>query len=916
MNRETVTTTLRWLGDWPWYIGLTAASVLALVAWLLYRREAGAMRPAFRILLPLLRACAVFLIVVLVGGPVLHHRKVIGELARLVILLDGSESMQLADPGMDSGRKIQILERLGMLDSGTVNLDLPQASTALAEARSLAEGLKTMEAPSAGDFKKIAGDFAALVAKADELFAKSGKDAGQLARFRTEVAAPAAELAARDVKSVDDGKRAAEDLTKLADAAGRWSAAIAGLFQQALGAEGANPAVKGALAEFDALPRWQRVRALLMDGKPEDKLLARLAGRFDLQLATLDNGEVKRIWQANTSDTPLPGTLPKPEGAITNLTSGLEFSVGSEQKAGKGAVLLITDGQQNAGGSPLETARVLAGKNMPVFTLGTGSQVPPLDLAILRTVVPESVYHEDVVRGEILLKEEAPANQPITLTVKDGDKVVWEKQLVTEAKPTLTVPFEFPVKELAAARLKALPEGVEALGVPLELKVGVTALDGERELSNNESGLRFRAVTQKRKVLLVDGRSRWETRYLKNLYQRDEKWEVHAAIAGMRGESGFVRGDKEGNFPADKAALDAYELIIFGEVPKALLKPEEIRWIADFVGKRGGAILFIDGARGHLRQYGDTPLGALLPVDYEDVKAPVGLKSLRLAGRAAQLAPFALTTDLATNAEAWAKLPVPKSVVGVKPLPGAEVLIEADAAGGPVPLAVLRPFGPGKVYYHAFDDSWRWRYEVADKFHVKFWNQIAGFVAEEPFAARDKYVLLDAGKLTYEPGEQAAIRARLRSGEGKPVTDATVNAVLTRDGKQVASINLTSDEGGLYRGKTAALEPGDYEVTIESAAVPEGKIQARTEFKVEAGQKIERTLLSVNEDLLRQISLTSGGQYFREEQIDRIVKLLEPMSAGNIEESETALLESKWWFALLVLLLTLEWLIRKRVGML
>ena len=916
MKRETVTTTLRWLGDWPWYIGLTAASVLALVAWLLYRREAGGMRPAFRILLPLLRALAVFLIVVLLGGPVLHHRKVIGELARLVILLDGSESMQLADPGMDSGRKIQILERLGMLDPGAVNLDQPQASAALAEARSLAEGLKTMEAPSADALKKIAGDFAALVAKADGLFAKSGKEAEPLARFRTEVAAPAAELAAREIKSMDDGKRATEDLTKLADAAGRWSAQIAGMFQQALGAEGANPAVKSALAKFDALPRWQRVQALLMNGKPEDKLLAKLAGKFDLQLATLDNGEVKRIWQANSGDTPLPGSLPKPEGAVTNLTSGLDFSVSSEQKAGKGAVLLITDGQQNAGDSPLATAKVLAGKKMPVFTLGTGSQVPPLDLAVLRTVVPESVYHEDVVRGEILLKEEAPANQPITLTVRDGDKVVWEKQLVTGAKPTLTVPFEFPVKELAAARLKALPEGVEALGVPLELKVSVTALDGERELSNNESNLRFRAVTQKRKVLLVDGRPRWETRYLKNLYQRDEKWEVHAAIAGMRGESGFVRGDKEGNFPVDKAALDAYELIIFGEVPKALLKPEEIRWIADFVGKRGGAILFIDGARGHLRQYGDTPLGPLLPVDYEDVKAPVGLKSLRLAGRAVQLAPFALTADLATNAEAWAKLPVPKSVVGVKPLPGAETLIEADSANGPVPLAVLRPFGPGKVYYHAFDDSWRWRYEVADKFHVKFWNQIAGFVAEEPFAARDKYVLLDAGKLTYEPGEQAAIRARLRSGEGKPVTDATVNAVLSRDGKQVASINLTSDEGGLYRGKTAALEPGNYEVTIESAAVPEGKIQARTEFKVEAGQKIERTLLSVNEDLLRQISLTSGGQYFREEQIDQIVKLLEPMSAGNIEESETSLLESKWWFALLVLLLTLEWLIRKRVGML
>jgi len=148
------------------------------------------------------------------------------------------------------------------------------------------------------------------------------------------------------------------------------------------------------------------------------------------------------------------------------------------------------------------------------------------------------------------------------------------------------------------------------------------------------------------------------------------------------------------------------------------------------------------------------------------------------------------------------------------------------------------------------------------------------------------------------------------------VTDATVTAVLTRDGQRVASIGLTPDEGGLFRGKTAALEAGSYQVEIESAVVPEGQIKVRTEFKVEAKQNMERTLLSVNEDLLRQISLTSGGQYFREEQVDQILKLLEPLSAGNIRESETPLLESKWWFGLLVLLLTGEWLIRKRVGML
>ncbi|MCX6878172.1 MAG: hypothetical protein NTW21_30830 [Verrucomicrobia bacterium] len=812
MKPESVTHSLRWAGDWPWYAGLTAAALLALAAWLLYRREVGGMRPLFRFLLPLLRATAVLLIVILLGGPLIHHRAVVGQLARLIILVDGSESMQLADPGMDAARKLRILERLAMLDPGTVNPDHAQAATNLA----------------------------------------------------------------------DDP----------------------------------NPAVNNALAKFDALPRWQRVRALLLDGKPGQCLLARLGTQFDVQLATLDNSEVKPVWRSGTGDTPLPDALPKPVGSITDLTSGLAFGVSSQQQAGPGAVLLISDGQHNAGEPPLETAKVLAGKKLPVFTLGTGSEHAPRDLAILRTRVPDSVFHEDMVRGEIVLKEEVAAGLPITLSVKDGDKLVWEQQLVTEASTHRSVPFEFPVKEPAAARLKALPQGAETSAVAIDLQVSVTPLDGERELSNNESRIRFRAVTQKRKILLLDGRPRWETRYLKNLYQRDEKWDVNTVVAGMKTATGFARGSKEGTFPADKATLDSYELVIFGDVPRDLLKPEELRWLADFVGKRGGGLILIDGTRGHLREYADTPLGPLLPVAHAKANPPTGVNAFVLTGRAPELAAFALSEELAANAGVWAKLPPPRSVAGVQPLPGAEVLIEGEAVGGRVPLAVLRPFGAGLVYFHAFDDSWRWRFEVADTYHVRFWNQLAGFVLEEPFAARDKCLSLDAGKLTYEPGEPADIRARLRSGEGKTVTDATVAAVLWRDGKRVATLGLTPDPGGVFRGKTAALEAGNYEVTIETAAIPEGQIKVRAEFKVEARQNAERTLLSVNEDLLRQIALTSGGSYFREEQADQLVKLLEPLAAGSIRESETPLLESRWWFGGIVLLLTLEWLIRKRVGML
>lgn len=919
MNREQVTTTLHWTGDWPWYVGLSLAAGLGIVAFFLYRRDT---RSGFlSVLLPGLRAAAIFFIVLMLAGPVLHHRKVIGELARVIVCLDASDSMQLTDAAMDAGRKIAIAKRLGLLDQTGAALDLPKASERLGDARSIAASLAAVDPASAGDqVQKAQKDFAAAISEAAALFGKTSPDREVLDRFRAELTDPVAKLAQAPTGNGDERRKVATDLARVGDLAGRWAAEVSDIFQRRLENDPAASALKAALAKVDSMPRWQRIQALLLEGKPEQKILPELAKKHDVQVVLLENGAVKQFWQPGGENPALPATLPPTAGEITDLTSGLQFAVGDQTKAEKGAVLLFTDGQHNSGEAPLDTARILGGRKMPVYTVGVGSQVPPRDLAIVRVVVPDSVFFEDRVRGEVVLKEEVPSGLPFTLTIKDGDKTVFEKALLSEGKALRRVPFEFSVKELAEDRLKdtANRDGYEVLGAAMDLKAIVTGLEGDREASNNESAVRFRAVTQKRKILIVDGRPRWETRYLRNLFSRDEKWEVNLVMAGATNESGFIRGDKDGTFPSDAKLLDGYDLIVFGEVPKTILKEDEMKWIADFVGKRGGAVVFIDGSRGTLRQYADTPIGPMIPVEWPAGAGPLrsGVKSLSLTERASSIGAFSLTADLGSNAETWTKLPAPHWMSGGQPLPGSEILVEGDAGSGKVAAAVLRPFGAGRVYYQAFDDSWRWRFEVADLYHVKFWNQLASFVAEQPFAARDKYAQVDAGQLTYNPGEQADLRARLRGVDGKPITDAAVSAALFRNGTKVATIPLNPDEGGLYRGKTAALEPGNYEMALESGALPEGELKARTQFKVSAGTSLERTMLALNEELLRQVSVASGGEYYREEKADSLLAKLAPLSSGNVIESDTVLWQSWWWFLPIVGLLMVEWILRKRAGML
>ncbi len=914
MKHEHVTTTLRWTGDWPWFASVGVALLLGIIVWCLYRRDTLSQRPWLRICLPSLRALAVILIVLMLSGPVLHHRKVIGELARLFLCIDASESMQLTDSAMDAGRKIALARRLGLLDGASVPLDLPTAAAALADARGIADRLPPPEALTGEMWGKLSSEFAAKVTEAGTLLAKAAPGSDDLARLRAEIAAPAQELVRRQFSGTDDQVRANGDLTRLGEMAGRFSLKISALFEKQIESDASSAPLRSALAKFDSLPRWQRLQALLLEGPPEKRVLARLSERHDVQLILLDGGDAKPLWHSSTGDSAPPAGLPKPVAQSTNLTAGLKFAAEAAGGAEKSAVVLFTDGQHNSGEAPLDAARILAGRKTSVYSVGFGSQVPPRDVAVLRVVAPDSVFFEDRVRGEVFIKEEIPAGEPYTLSIKDGGKIVWEKPIVSVGKGVRREPFEFPIKELADARMKQQTQGYEIAGAPLQLTAEVSAIEGDRELSNNTAPLRFRAVTQKRKILILDGRARWETRYLRNLFDRDEKWEVNAVIAGATSDAGFVRGEKAGTFPISRKALDAYDLVLFGEVPRGALKDEELTWLSEFVAKRGGAIAFIDGPRGILRGYTGTPLAPLFPVEWIGAGLQDTVKSLALVGRAQSIGAFMVGADSTTNADTWAKMQPPHFMAQVKALPGAEVLLEAS--GSHMPAAVLRTFGAGRVYYHAFDESWRWRYEVADLFHVRFWNQLGDYIGEAPFAARDKFVQLDAGQLTYQPGEQADIRARLRDAEGRPVSDASVNAVLWRDGQRVATITLSPDEGGLYRGRTTALDSGSYELSVDTAAVPAEQLKARTQFAVTARENAERTLLSLNEDLLRRVSLAGGGEYLREENADALVEKLAPLSSGQVIESDTVLWQSWWWFIPIVLLLTIEWILRKRFGLL
>ncbi len=68
-------------------------------------------------------------------GPVLRHRQVIGELGQVKIYFDASESMTMQDGHMSTGRKLLIAEQLGWLGEGKLDASLFHAADRLRAAR-------------------------------------------------------------------------------------------------------------------------------------------------------------------------------------------------------------------------------------------------------------------------------------------------------------------------------------------------------------------------------------------------------------------------------------------------------------------------------------------------------------------------------------------------------------------------------------------------------------------------------------------------------------------------------------------------------------------------------------------------------------------------------------------------------------
>jgi len=590
-------------------------------------------------------------------------------------------------------------------------------------------------------------------------------------------------------------------------------------------------------------------------------------------------------------------------------------------------VILLGDGRHNWGQAPQAKALELVARNAPVFPVVMAPDSPPKDIAITEAQAQAStVFQGTTLPVEVVVRATQWPRGPIQLRLeRSPDESGKRPPPIVE---TIAHPGGDAIHRVTL-RAKLDQPGPQTITITAE---SASAVD--RFPTNNRRTIRVNAVKERARVLLVDGEARWEFHYLHTALGRDPNMDVRSVVFRQPritpASDDDVRkfGIPARKLPAEAETLSAYDCVILGDVEPEQFTMADRERMEKYVAESGGTLVISAGKRAmpisYLKEEND-PIRRLLPIREPRIwSEKLGFRlSPTVEGSSSWFLQLAATR--AESQMLWEQFPPHFWAVTGEAKPGAEVLATSDGH----PIIARQNYGFGRVLFLGIDSTWRWRYKVGDRYHHKFWGQVAQWAASDrllPTSNPAGTIRFGTRQPAFKPGQPVEIV--VRSTEAiPPLPNSALKGVriLQRgdDGyKIVSTIPLIAVEGRQYDLRATAndLPPGRYRIELEIPAWADKLLDASgkrlsSDFEVLPLEGEEMLELSANRPLLNDLAKTTNGRLFEQSQMKELLETLLSQSAV-VEHRTVRPLRSSWWiFAAVLLLLCAEWGLRKFAGL-
>jgi len=546
--------------------------------------------------------------------------------------------------------------------------------------------------------------------------------------------------------------------------------------------------------------------------------------------------------------------------------------------------ILITDGQINLGP---EIPNKHLDDVKPIYVLGIGDNSPFVDISIQSIDAPPVIIKGENAELEVMIASSGNVNQKLNIMLYSEKKLLGSKIITVSGEGSLE-----------RVRFMINPDHTGEM----QYKVQVNALPDEINIENNKQVVSIQVLKNLYRIAIITGAPNFNTQIIKKIVAMNSKFEFDHFVFQPDGYSE----------PLKKFWDTKYDLIIFDNNPVQINSKEwasYIRVIAKKILSQKTSLAIVVG---------------------HDMNKEIFQSYLNLMDLNVKESVIELHSDyqweLTSNWESF--FPFYSDEIGNKKLfnyPPLFIDMEIDSLGGTVlanflisemevPLLILAEKAPLRYMVWTSPDLYQLYYKTQNTEYKDFSNQILQPVFSWlTRTSNEKDFYFRSSKNSYQQGEQVSIK-------GKPVRNNQITTEgfihIYNNGSLINTKKLTyNKDEGLYIGQFWASESGKLDYNIELIYGDNSMIVSKGYVQVQESQ-IELNNVFLNKYPLKKLAEITRGGFYHWDDKTALINQINKKSKDEIIHSRVILYKNKIIFFILLILLTVEWILRRRLGML
>jgi len=539
-----------------------------------------------------------------------------------------------------------------------------------------------------------------------------------------------------------------------------------------------------------------------------------------------------------------------------------------------GALIIASDGIYNRGTNPVYSSKNLS---FPVYTIALGDTTKRNDIVVKNVYSNKIAFAGDLFPTEVLVDATGFRGQQANL------------KIYNQGKEINSIPIEFKQNDfskLMKIDIKAEKSGLQTYIFKIE------PLKGEFNLENNSQELVIDIIDSKKKIIILS-------------------YAVHPDIGAIQNALESNKSVQVESFAIDdfKKPINEYQLVIFHQLPS--IQNNLQKQIEQLI-KNQIPVLFIFGQNTDIQTFNLLKNGLLIKRNrnlYEQAQA-VYNQGFNL---------FETEPDFNNYIKECPPLNVPFADFVQSADMNVMLFQKIKSVETNYPLiAFNKGSGDQQLKYGVIlgDGIWQWRiknYVMYDNhllFDV-FINKIVNYLAND--LKKERFMVFS--NRVFKENEDINLRAEFYNQSYELINIPDIELVITNSNQKEFHYEFSKSDKS-YNLNAGRLTAGLYKYSA-STTFDNQKFLKSGEFKV-VPLNVEQLDLSANHNILNQLSTQTGGKMFSINEL----KLLEDelkkndnikrISHSNIDL--VSLIELKWLFFIIVLLLSIEWFVRKYFG--